>query len=113
MGLHKNFIECEIIGGDRAGEIEYIPRISLQNTTDYPFILSRHQFPLKLAFSFTIIKSQGQTLEKVGIDLSSDVFSHGQLYVAISRGRSFESIKIQLKEGEKKAKNIVYKEVID
>jgi ATP-dependent exoDNAse (exonuclease V) alpha subunit len=112
MGLHKNLIECQIIGGDRNGETEYIPRITLNNTDEYPFTLSRHQFPLRLAFSFTIIKSQGQTLQKVGVDLRSDVFSHGQLYVALSRGRSLEGIKISLRDGMKKTKNIVYKEIL-
>jgi ATP-dependent exoDNAse (exonuclease V) alpha subunit len=33
----------------------------------------------------TINKAQGQTLHTVGVDLRSPVFSHGQLYVALSR----------------------------
>ena len=69
IGLHQNLVECKIIGGDRDGEIEFIPRISLHCSDQFPFTLVRHQFPLRLAFSFTINKSQGQTLEKVGIDL--------------------------------------------
>jgi ATP-dependent exoDNAse (exonuclease V) alpha subunit len=68
---------------------------------------------LKPAFAITINKSQGQTFEKVGIDLRADVFDHGQLYVAISRGRMFSSIKILLNKNRKfnVAKNIVYGEV--
>jgi ATP-dependent exoDNAse (exonuclease V) alpha subunit len=111
--MHQHSIECKIIGGDRAGEIEFIPRITLHCTDQYPFILKRHQFPLRLAFSFTIIKSQGQTMDKVGIDLRTDVFSHGQLYVALSRARSLEGIKIKLREGQEKTKNIVYKDLIE
>jgi ATP-dependent exoDNAse (exonuclease V) alpha subunit len=102
-----------LIGGDRAGEIEFSPRITLHCTDQYPFILKRHQFPLRLAFSFTIIKSQGQTMNKVGIDLRTDVFSHGQLYVALSRARSLEGVKVKLGENEKVTKNIVYKNLIE
>lgn len=59
-----------------------------------PFKLCRHQFPIKPAFSITINKAQGQTFEKVGIDLRMEVFDHGQLYVAISRARKLSDIKV-------------------
>ncbi len=49
------------------------------------------QFPLKLAWAMTIHKSQGLTFERVVID-AADAFAHGQVYVALSRCRSFEGI---------------------
>jgi ATP-dependent exoDNAse (exonuclease V) alpha subunit len=54
----------------------------------------RHQFPVKPAFAMTINKSQGQTFEFVGVDLSKPVFSHGQLYVAFSRAKRFSAVKV-------------------
>lgn len=62
-----------------------------------------------------IVKAQGQTLEKVAIDLRSDVFSHGQLYAAFSRVRSWSSLKVYLRENNTNliVKNYVYKELFD
>ena len=52
----------------------------------------RRQFPLRVCYAMTINKSQGQTLARVGLDLRSDVFCHGQLYVALSRTTSSNSV---------------------
>lgn len=49
--------------------------------------ITRMQFPVRLAFAGTVHKAQGQTLAKVVVDLRSNYFSPGQLYVALSRVR--------------------------
>ncbi len=49
------------------------------------------QFPLRLAWAITIHKSQGLTFDKVVIDAAA-AFAHGQVYVALSRCKSFEGI---------------------
>ena len=45
----------------------------------------------------TVNKSQGQTIPNVGAYLPEPVFSHGQLYVAMSRATSRKNIKILAK----------------
>jgi len=113
--MNANLIVCRILTGDKAGQTAYIPRITLCCSEEYPFDLHRHQFPLVLAFAMTINKAQGQTLERVGIDLRKEVFGHGQLYVALSRARSWNMIRIKIdnSNSDRKIKNVVYKEILD
>ncbi|XP_074267172.1 uncharacterized protein LOC141590478 [Silene latifolia] len=91
-----NLIECIITTGHHKGEHVFIPRIKLRPSasSNYPFQFQRNQFPLKLSFAMTINKSQGQTLSQVAVYLPRPCFSHGQLYVALSRARSSKQITV-------------------
>ena len=76
-----------IVSGPCRDNVEAIPRICCDSSgnSELPFVLRRHQFPVQLAWAITINKCQGQTLsERLGIYLPNPIFSHGQLYVALS-----------------------------
>nr|XP_017245517.1 PREDICTED: ATP-dependent DNA helicase PIF1-like [Daucus carota subsp. sativus] len=115
-GCKKNSIECQIITGTHKGTKHLIPRIDMIPTdTIWPFDFKRTQFPLQICFAMTINKSQGQSLGTVGLYLPRPVFTHGQLYVAISRVTSPDGLHIMIvgDDGHTKdiTKNVVYEEV--
>ncbi|KAL3849587.1 hypothetical protein ACJIZ3_011469 [Penstemon smallii] len=117
--LADNFIGAEIATGDFKGTYVFIPRIPIESSDriNCPIPFKRMQFPVRPCFAMTINKSQGQTLEFVGIYLKEPVFSHGQLYVALSRAKSGAGVKILIHPDSKSilctdyTKNIVYGEV--
>ncbi|KAI3938443.1 hypothetical protein MKW98_015342 [Papaver atlanticum] len=76
--------------------------------------MTRRQFPVRVAYAMTINKSQGQSVKYVGIDLKTPVFSHGQLYVALSRCTAANRITVLLDEKNEdlETTNIVFPEVL-
>ena len=83
-----------------------------------PFTLERLQLPVRPAFAMTINKAQGQTLQRAGLYLPSSVFSHGQLYVALSRVGAPDRVVVLVSNGHRDAngclhtKNVVYKDAL-
>jgi hypothetical protein len=113
---HSNrVLEVRLLTGEHAGQTVFIPRVASQpGENENAFMFTRRQFPIRVCFSMTINKSQGQSVKFVGLDLRSPAFTHGQFYVAVSRVTSVSNIKAIWNEGEREAKtqNVVYKEVL-
>jgi hypothetical protein len=112
-GFQSKVIDAEIITGSHIGKHIFIPHITLTaSESKWPFTLNRRQFPIRVAFSMTINKLQGQSLSRVGVYLPEPVFTYVQLYVAFSRVTSYQHIKVLIDGSENcKTKNIVYHEI--
>ena len=66
---------------------------SLGDEEPYSFI-SRTQIPLVAGWAMTVHKSQGMTLNRVIVDLARS-FEEGQVYVALSRARGLEGLRVE------------------
>ena len=111
--LEEKFVVGRVITeGPHNGKEEIIFMIKLlSNPTDFPFQFSRRQLPLRHSYCLTIHKSQCQTFQRIGLYLPNDnqCFSHGQLYVALSRVAQGAK---GLTSTNKKLKNIVYNNIL-
>ncbi|CAN1729161.1 ATP-dependent DNA helicase PIF1 [Linum perenne] len=115
--LGEYVISGLIVSGTLEETTVAIPRIILDVTDNkWPFTLRRRQFPIRICYAMTINKSQGQTLDHVGIYLPKPVFSHGQLYVAVSRVRSANGLHILISNNppnpHNETRNIVYQDIL-
>ena len=80
-GLIYNLSYFHVKDEDRFGDT------SMKNI-DFKYI------PLKLSWAMSIHKSQGATIDRLEIDLGESIFACGQAYVAMSRARNSDSVKI-------------------
>ncbi|GJE87828.1 ATP-dependent DNA helicase PIF1 [Phanerochaete sordida] len=79
---------------DGGGEVLCVPSTFEVNNADGGVEATREQVPLILAWALSIHKSQGQTLERVRVDLGR-VFEKGQAYVALSRATSMKTLEVK------------------
>ena len=130
--IMERALEVEVAVGINKGLRLFLPRVpQYDKSGDYPFTLVRRQFPVRysnlfsfkytffnlyfvrLAFSVTINKGQGQENERVGLDLPASVFAHGQLYNGMSRGKRGSMVKLRIADNDEGfTDNIVYPELI-
>jgi hypothetical protein len=80
--------------------VVFIPRIRFKFSLKYgtSFKMLRTQFPLRLAYSMTYNKGQGQTFHKTLLDITTPPFAHGHLYVGDSRVRNSNNVRFYLDE---------------
>ncbi|KAL4554931.1 hypothetical protein LXL04_037540 [Taraxacum kok-saghyz] len=96
--LFPYILEATIVTGTSIGQMVYLPRIKfIHKDRELPFVFTRKQFPVK---------------SRPIIYLPQPVFSHDQLYVALSRATSLKSIKVlafdEKNEVSNETKNVVY-----
>ncbi|KAL7085427.1 hypothetical protein ACP275_14G281600 [Erythranthe tilingii] len=73
--LGNRVLEAKIISGSNVGQKVFIPRLSLTpSDSRIPFHFQRRQFPIVFSFAMTINKSQGQSLQNVGLYLEKPIF---------------------------------------
>lgn len=96
--IKRNSLRCKIINRSRRGKIVTSRRINLLHCGDanVPLAFYCFRFPVALAFCMTRNKSQGQSLDHVYVVLPDSIFSHGQLYVALSRCTNAESLYLSI-----------------
>jgi ATP-dependent DNA helicase PIF1 len=120
IGIVASIDEHEIKVKFPGGDIHSVEKVSWENksytwekltktiTTTVQGVFK--QYPIKLAWAITIHKSQGLTFEKIIIDLGRGAFAHGQLYVALSRCKTFHGITLQKKIS---ASDIIVDELVE
>jgi len=109
------------VGRANADEVIYLPRVAFENgvtcviesdkfeiSVQDQVMARRRQVPLTLAWALTIHKSQGMTLESAEIN-AQGMFETGQLYVAISRVKTLQGLKLMnfTMDGVRTDKNVV------
>ncbi|KAL6308047.1 hypothetical protein BKA93DRAFT_726040 [Sparassis latifolia] len=115
--IHKRIVIVRVlrgVGGVSVLDAEdiIISRIPFTTTLESGYMLVRRQFPLSPAYATTFNSCQGLTLDVVGVDLTRPVFSHGQLYTALSRIRHRTHAKVRLLPGRSTTKNVTYHEIL-
>ena len=117
--MNKKFIHARLASGpymNKPNADIFIPRIKfLPDDAKCPVEYQRTQFPIRLDFGITANRSQGKTYKLVGVNLTTELFSHGQLYVSMSRVGTGKNLRIYKPKNSSTfgyMRNVVYPEVL-
>ena len=115
IAISRHSLQVRILTGKSAGHCDVFMKTMFTippEASGLPFTVLRRQYPIIPAYCLTVHKAQGQTLSKVGLIFESDPFTHGQLYVALSRVASWECLYVKLHTGEYTVRNTVHKHLL-
>jgi hypothetical protein len=95
LSFGRRTAQFEILSGKSSGCVDVFTKAAFTITPEasgLPFTIVRHQFPIIPAYCLSVHKAQGQSLQRVGLIFESDPFTHGQLYVALSRVSGWDRV---------------------
>jgi ATP-dependent DNA helicase PIF1 len=94
-----------------------VPRITFNFHLRGTIEITRRQFPLRPCYGVTFHRAQGQTLNRAALHLVKPVFTHGMLYVGLSRVRHRRDLLVYttpdlITNGRARTENIVYNAIL-
>jgi len=91
--ISSKVIKAELLDG--SSRVVLIPKIRFKFKLKYgeSYQMMSCQFPLRLAYCMTYNKSQSQTFHRILLDAVEEPFTHGHLYVAMSRITNCDNIR--------------------
>jgi hypothetical protein len=113
LSATRNVVQLKLLSGMQKGKIVVLPRCSIHvscENSGLPFAFTRVQFPLIPGYCVSVHKSQGQSLDVVGLIADQDSFAHGQVYTALSRTSGWAKIYVLMKD--RFLMNLVHKHVL-
>ncbi|CDF77532.1 partial DNA helicase [Chondrus crispus] len=111
----NNLLCLRVTAGSHEGNRLCLPRMPCGPGDDkFPIPgFTRTQFPIRTCFALTTNKAQGQSFGgRIGLDLRDHYFSHGQLYVALSRTTHPSNVTTLTRESDETTRNVVYSEFL-
>ncbi len=103
IAIGRRYATFKVLTGKSAGSIEILLKSVFSispEASGLPFTIIRRQFPVIPAYCLTVHKAQGQTMACVGLIFESDPFTHGQLYVALSRVSGWDCVYVMSQESD-------------
>ncbi|KAG0723684.1 hypothetical protein GWK47_042198 [Chionoecetes opilio] len=110
--ISANVLQLQVFTGPNRGDDFYLPHVPIitQAVSGTGFRMRCLQFHIRVAFAMTINKCQGQTKSYVVVYLPTPVFTHGQLYVSLSRVGCADAVEVLAPRGI--TRNVVYSETL-